>query len=194
MNYTVRGDYGFKGIVMSDWGAIHSTALSIEAGLDWEMGSQTYYTEPLYDDVYVYRNLSEAYVDRALHRILSTYDRFGSIGQNRTALDMVPDPLPPTVIAQSAAISYDIACRFGVLLMNNNGILPLSKIISKLTVIGLAAFQYNHGAGFAERAYRIPSRLKSSLGAIEDITGNDHILTLDGVDVHGSIIPADYLL
>lgn len=45
MNYTVRGDYGFKGIVMSDWGATHSTAPSIEAGLDWEMGFQIYYAD-----------------------------------------------------------------------------------------------------------------------------------------------------
>ncbi|OOQ90978.1 hypothetical protein PEBR_01999 [Penicillium brasilianum] len=163
MNYTVRGDYGFKGIVMSDWGATHSTAPSIEAGLDWEMGFQIYYADPLYDDVYVHRNLSEAYVDRTLHRILSTYDRFGLIGQNRTALDMVPNPLPQTNITE-------------------------------LAVIGPAAFQYNHGAGFAERAYGIPSRLKSSLDAIQDITGNDHILTSDGVDVHGSTIPAGYLL
>lgn len=194
MNRTVRGNFGFKGIVMSDWGATHSTAPSIEAGLDWEMGSRTYYTEPLYDDVYVHRNLSEAYVDRALYHILSTYDRFGLIGQNRTALDMVPNPLPQAVIAQSAAISYDIACRSGVLLKNNKGVLPLSKGISKLAVIGPAAFQYNHGAGFAERAYGIPSRLKSSVDAIKNVTGNDHIATTDGVDVHGSTIPADYLL
>ncbi|OJJ73697.1 hypothetical protein ASPBRDRAFT_41398 [Aspergillus brasiliensis CBS 101740] len=194
MNRTVRGDFDFRGIIMSDWGATHSTAPSIEASLDWEMGSRSYFTEPLYDDVFVYRNLSETYVDRALYHILSTYDRFGLIGQNRTALEMVPSPLPDTVIAQSAATSYDIACRSGVLLKIDQEVLPLSKNISKLAVIGPAAFQYNHGAGFAERAYGIPSRLKSSLDAIREITGNDHILTSNGVDVHGSPIPADHLL
>lgn len=194
MNHTVRGDFGFKGIIMSDWGATHSTTPSIEAGLDWEMGSRVFYTEALYDDVYIYRNLSEIYVDCALHRILSTYDRFGLIGQNRTALDMVPNPLPQTVIKQSASISYDIACRSGVLLKNDYQVLPLSKDISKLAVIGPAAFQYNHGAGFAERAYGIPSRLKSPLDAIQQITGNGHIRTSNGVDVHGNTIPAEYFV
>jgi beta-glucosidase len=194
MNHTVRGDFGFKGIVMSDWGATHSTAPSIEAGLNLEMGSRAYYTTPLYDDVYVHHNLSETYVDRALHQILSTYDRFGLIGQKPTALDMVPDPLPQAVIEQSAAISYEIACRSGVLLKNDLEVLPLSKDISKLAVIGPAAFQYNHGAGFAERAYGIPSRLKSSLDAIQQITGNDLILTSTGVDVHGTTIPANVLM
>lgn len=194
MNLTVRGDFGFKGIVMSDWGATHSTAPSIEAGLNWEMGSAAYYTTPLYDDVYLYHNLSEIYVDRSLRQIFSTYDRFGLIGQNRTALDMVPNPLPQSVIEQSAAISFDIASRSGVLLKNDDEVLPLSKDISKLAVIGPVAFQYNHGAGFAERAYGIPSRLKSPLEAIQQITGNEHILTSNGVDVHGSIIPADCLV
>lgn len=105
MNRTVRGDFGFKAIIKSDWSATHSTAPSVEAGLNLEMASRTYYTTPLYDDVYVYQNLSETYVDRSLHQILSTYYRFGLIGQNRTALDMVPNPLPQAVIEQSAAIS-----------------------------------------------------------------------------------------
>lgn len=77
---------------------------------------------------------------------------------------------------------------------NDHQVLPLSKDIPKLAVIGPAAFQYNHGAGFAERAYGNPSRLKSSLDAIQQVTGNDHILTSNGIDVHGSTVPANSLL
>ncbi|KAJ5679423.1 Fn3-like domain-containing protein [Penicillium macrosclerotiorum] len=193
LNRTVRGDFNFTGIVMSDWGATHSTAPSIKASLDWEMGSRTYYTTPLYNDIYVHGNLSEGYLDRALYHILSTYDRFGLIGQNLTALDLIPNPLPAKVVEHSAAVAYDIACRSGILLKNKGDLLPLSKSLSKFAVIGPAAFQYNHGAGFAERAYGIPSRLKSALNAIQELTGNDHIQTAIGVDVHGTLIPASSL-
>ncbi|KAK9244602.1 glycoside hydrolase superfamily [Lipomyces tetrasporus] len=65
LNLTLRGDYNFTGIAMSDWTATHSTAPSIIAGLDWEMGSDIYYTQSLYDQVYVYKNLSESYLNRA---------------------------------------------------------------------------------------------------------------------------------
>ncbi|KAJ5825343.1 Fn3-like domain-containing protein [Penicillium riverlandense] len=77
LNLTIRGDYNFTGAMMSDWTATHSTAPSIIAGLDWETGSDIYYSEPLYDQIYVQRNLSESYLNRAVHRILSMYDRFG---------------------------------------------------------------------------------------------------------------------
>ena len=51
LNQVLKKDWGYRGWVMSDWGAVHSTAKAVMAGLDQESGEQldkqVYFGAPL---------------------------------------------------------------------------------------------------------------------------------------------------
>lgn len=178
---TVRGIYNSSAIVMSDWTATHSTEESIVAGLDWEMPAAVYFGEILYDSVYVTKNISETYINRALGIILNQYGAFGLLDGNQTN---VTSQIQEDVKLADAAIAYDIAVRSGVLLKNNDQALPLANNES-FAVIGPNGLQYSHGTNFAERAYGFPDREVSPLDAILSRTGRSDVPTAVGVDQEG---------
>lgn len=192
LNLTIRGDYNFTGAMMSDWTATHSTAPSIIAGLDWEMGSDSYYSEPLYNQIYVRRNLSETYLNRAVHRILSMYDRFGILDGNgaqgySTDMLLASKDLPQEFVKAGQEASYDIAVRSGVLL-KNEGTLPLSEHIS-VAVLGATGLQLTNGAGFAERAFGFQSRKVAPVDALKKASKDLKVSSAVGVDMHGTLVP-----
>ncbi|OQD86253.1 hypothetical protein PENANT_c008G07144 [Penicillium antarcticum] len=196
LNLTIRGDYNFTGAMMSDWTAAHSTAPSIMAGLDWEMGSDAYYSEPLYDQIYVQRNLSESYLNRAVHRILSMYDRFGILDgngaeENSTALLLASKDLPQETVKTGQDASYDIAVRSGVLL-KNEGTLPLGKHLS-VAVLGATGLQLTNGAGFAERAFGFQNRKVAPVDALKQAFKDLKVSSAVGVDMHGTLVPRSAL-
>eukprot|EP00644_Phytophthora_capsici_P009787 jgi/Phyca11/131621/e_gw1.108.7.1 len=164
---TMRDDYNSSAIVMSDWGATHSTAESLIAGMDLEMPTGSYY-DALYEYIYVSQNLSESYLNRAVGHILAKYDEFGLLGTTTEG----SSPLPSDVVEDHAKISYDIAVKSGVLLKNDNSTLPI-KSGTSIAVIGPNGVQYTHGTNFAERAYGIPERQVSTLEALKSRLGED---------------------
>lgn len=192
LNLTLRGDWNFTGIVVSDWLATQSTRASMIAGLDWEMGSNTYYTSPLHDDVYVYKNLSESYVNRAVHRILSNYDRFSLLDDhgaqgNSTTLLLTANDLPEDVVRESQEISYNIGGRSGALL-KNDGALPLNEQ-SAIAVLGATGLQLTNGAGFAERSSGFEERKVAPVDALKRAAGSLNVSSAMGVDMHGTLVP-----
>lgn len=196
LNNTLRGDFNFTGAVMSDWTATHSTAPSIMAGLDWETGSDIYFTQPLYDQIYVDETLSESYLNRAVHRILSIYDRFGILDGNgaqgnSTAMLLTSKNLPEKTVEAGQKASYDIAVRSGVLL-KNDGALPLDEQ-SSVGVLGATGLQLTNGAGFAERAYGFQDRKIAPVDALGRASEDLEVSSAVGVDVHGTLVPGSAL-
>ena len=47
LNRVLKGQLGFDGFVMSDWGATHSTVASANAGMDMQMWDGSYFGDPL---------------------------------------------------------------------------------------------------------------------------------------------------
>lgn len=177
---------------MSDWPATHSTAQSIIAGMDLEMPTGVYYGDQLYDQIYVTRNLSESYLNRAVGHILSQYERFGLLSNNGTVNEiLVTTPLNESVIEASASTAYEIAVKSGVLLKNKNSTLPLASK-SSFGIFGPSGLQYTHGTGFAERAFGFVSRKISVLQGLQQKT-NASIPSAVGVDLQGTIIPSSAL-
>ncbi|KAG7388819.1 hypothetical protein PHYBOEH_007681 [Phytophthora boehmeriae] len=159
---TIRNEYNSSAIVVSDWGATHSAAESLIAGLDLEMPNGDDYYNALYDYIYVSKNLSESYLNRAVGHILAKYDEFDLLNTTTGG----SSPLPADVVEQHGDISYDIAVKSGVLLKNENNVLPITNGTS-IAVIGPNGVQYTHGTNFAERAYGIPERQVSTLEALK---------------------------
>lgn len=189
---TVRDIYNSTAIVVSDWGATHSTGPSIMAGMDLEMPQGTYYGQPLNESIYVAKNLSESYLNRALGHILGKYDAFGYLDGKAPATPNFTAPLPASVEQSSADIAYDIAVKSGVLLKNKDNALPIPKKAS-FAVIGPNGVQYSHGTNFAERAYGFPDRQLSPLQALESRTGRSDIPSAVGIDQEGTIVPGSAL-
>jgi beta-glucosidase len=123
--------WGYKGWVMTDWGAAHSTVPSAVAGLDQEMPSGNYLGAALKEAVGK-GQVPLARLNDMVHRILRTEFALGVI-------DHPPDPRPVNPFT-GADVAQHVAERGIVLLKNENGQLPLqASSIKSIAVIGAHA-------------------------------------------------------
>jgi beta-glucosidase len=127
----LRQDWHFPGWVMSDWGAVHSTAEAARAGLDQESGAdwdpRAYFGEPLAVAV-AEGTVTAARLDTMAHRILRTMFASGVI-------DDPPAPRPLDVAAD-AQVAQRAEEEGIVLLRNEKDLLPLSTRLHSIAVIG----------------------------------------------------------
>lgn len=124
----LKRDWKFKGFVLSDWGATHSTVKASAAGLDNEEPSDIFFGAPMKKAV-LDGKVSVAEIDEHVHRILRT----------EFATGIVDDPVTKSVLnaTEGLEIAQRIAEQSIVLLKNDHAQLPLdaSKLRS-IAVIG----------------------------------------------------------
>lgn len=170
LNKILKGEWGFKGIVISDWGGTHSTVNAANKGLDIEMGSRPpyekyYFANPLLDSVKA-GIVSEKIIDEKVHRILWVIYKT-VLSDNR--------PKGSLNTAEHSKTVYDIASESIVLLKNQKHLLPLNKEGFKtIAVIGDNATHTNHlggfGAGVKARYEITPLQgLQNALGKMVEI-------------------------
>lgn len=172
LDQILRKDWGFKGMVISDWGGTHSTVGSVTAGLNVEMPSKDYMGQALLDSVKA-GVVSEKVIDQRVREILRV----------RLAVEPVPADKANNVMTaqpEDAQITYEVASQSVVLLKNQNNLLPidLSKV-KKIAVIGDNADKKmaNGGVGAGVKAlYEITplAGLKNRIG------GNAQIIYAQG--------------
>jgi beta-glucosidase len=128
LNEVLKKDWGFKGWVMSDWGATHSTVKAANAGLDQEFFLSEYFSGHLKDAVEK-GEVPMARLDDMVRRILRTLFAVGVMDH--------PPVVKPINVEKNAAVAQHIAEQGTVLLKNDDGQLPLdaSKVRS-IAVIG----------------------------------------------------------
>lgn len=126
----LKGEWGFDGIVISDWYAFGSTVGSAEAGLDLEMpGPPRLFGEALLSAV-GRGEVSESTIDDKIRRILKTIDR-AEAGARLGLAEKNPDDKKYRPLLKEAA---DEAI---ILLKNERSILPLDpEKIRSIAVIG----------------------------------------------------------
>jgi beta-glucosidase len=126
----LRRDWGWRGYVMSDWGATHSTAKAANAGLDQESGypfdDQPYFREPLLKAVAA-GEVSEARLTGMARRIVRTLFAKGVIDH--------PVEIADIDFAAHAAVTR-AGAEQGAVLLKNAGILPLGTKLARIAVIG----------------------------------------------------------
>lgn len=138
----LRNKWGFKGLVMSDWGSTHFAIPAAKSGLDLEMAGGEKMNPK---DMAYYLKTGDVTMDmvdekvRHILRVLLAFQLKDGIQQdNNIPLD---DPL-------SATTAKAVAREGIVLLKNESNILPLNTgKIKKILVIGKNAFGYVHGGG-----------------------------------------------
>ena len=124
----LRGEWGFDGYVVSDWGAVSDRAKGVHAGLDLEMPASGGVNDQLVVEAVRSGQLDEADVDLAVERILTIHQRYLDNAKPDTVWDKEAQH------EQARALAAD--CM--VLLKNEDGILPL-KAGEEIAVIGLFA-------------------------------------------------------
>jgi beta-glucosidase len=135
LNGVLKRDWGYRGWVMSDWGAVHSTA-SANAGLDQESGKEldtlvsghTSFDAPLSAAV-ARGEVSPARVRDMARRILR--------GMFSAGLFDRPPAAPGGLdTASDTAVARRVAEQAIVLLVNRGGLLPLAAKARRIAVIG----------------------------------------------------------
>ena len=127
MNDILRKEFGFEGVLLSDWGGVKSTVPSLKASLDLEMpGPGKYYEKPLRKALKK-GLVKEIEIDNAAIRMIKLILKT-SMGKSYNKSD---------VMVENKRIAKKVAEESIVLLKNENSILPLnSNSIQTLAVIG----------------------------------------------------------
>jgi beta-glucosidase len=144
LNKILRGEWDFKGLVVSDWGGVHSTIVTANTGLEIEMGSsgsydKWYMATPLLNAVKAGK-VSLAAIDAKVVRILRVMLQT-SMKENAPAGELNT--------AKHYKAAYDIASESIVLLKNDKQLLPLNSAkIKSIAVIGDNATRLFASGGF----------------------------------------------
>ena len=132
----LRDEWGFEGIVVTDWGAANDRVLGLKSGNELEMPSSGGYNDRAIIDAVLNGSLDEKVLDEAVDKILSliikSVDRLGDYGYDKQA---------------HHNLARKICSESVVLLKNEDNILPLKKE-QKIAVIGeMARAPRYQGAG-----------------------------------------------
>ena len=128
LNEILRGEWGFKGMTVSDWGATHSTMGAALHGLNVQMTGSNYLGQPVIDSIAT-GALTEDVVDAKVKEILRVRFAIKQIAPEDCNLETASQP-------ESRKTAYDVATKSIVLLKNEGKILPISKDVKKIAVIG----------------------------------------------------------
>ena len=196
LNQVLKNDWGYRGWVMSDWGAVHTTAKAALAGMDQESGEQ------LDKEVYFGELLKEAVqqgevpferLSNMVHRILrSLIDKgvFDKLAEKR-----------PTDYEANAKVAQ-AAAEAGVVMLKNDGVLPLKGTLRKIAVIGAhadvgvlsgggssqvlpvggAGLEIKVTMGLSSAFSQITYHPSSPLAAIRGMTRNTEVVYASGED------------
>ena len=116
----LKGDYGFSGFVMSDFGSVHSTADSLMNGLDQELNRPIWFTPQRLDAALAAGEITQERIEAAAKRVITGYISAG----------LFDHPLPATAAEDAStpaakALAQRIA-EEGSVLLKNDGVLPLA--------------------------------------------------------------------
>jgi beta-glucosidase len=132
LNRVLKGDFAWPGYVMSDWGAVHSTAKAAINGLDqqsgWPFDDKPYFGELLKQAV-ASGQVPKARLDDMAHRVLRSMFAHGVV-DNPVAENGLIDA------AANEAVSQADAEQAIVLLKNADNLLPLGPDVRRIVVIG----------------------------------------------------------
>jgi beta-glucosidase len=110
----LRGEWGFDGLVVSDWGAVNDRVAALAAGLDLEMPPNLGVSDTALVAAMRAGQLDEPVLDAAVARVLRLVERATTA-----------QPASPVDTDEHYALARDAASQCAVLLKNDDGILPL---------------------------------------------------------------------
>jgi len=181
----LKDEWGFKGLAMSDWGAVHSSISTAKSALDLEMPTGKFLNDSTLLGAVKNGEVSKQVINDKVRRILTVIFKLGLFDHPRK-------PEPQLLNSkQNQEVALEVASEGIVLLKNEDGILPLQKDkIKSIAVIGPNAVFARTGGGGSAHVTPIfsvdpLSALKTKLGSKVKI---NYAL---GVEFEGDAVPVD---
>ncbi len=130
-NAIVKKEWGFEGIIMSDWTSTFDGVAAANGGLDLEMPSGAFMNRENLLPALKQKSVSQETIDDKVRRILRTAVRFGWLDREQADMSV------PRYSMSGREVALDAARGSMVLLKNENSILPLSREgIHSIAVMG----------------------------------------------------------
>lgn len=176
LTQVLRDDWGFEGLVVSDWGAVNDRVAGVAAGLDLEMPSSGGRTDAQLVAAVHAGDLDESVLDVAATRAIDLVRKAGE----RPVVD------GPLDVEAHHALAREAAGRSIVLLKNDDALLPLAPT-QRIAVIGAFATEPRfQGAG---SSLINPTRVDAALDEIAAV-GGDRVTYAAGFAVDGGAVAA----
>ena len=169
LNEILRGEWGFKGFTVSDWGGTHSTMGAMLHGLNVQMTGSNYLGQPVIDSIKVGK-LTEEMVNEKVKQILRV----------RYAIEAIPDDVANTEMTskpEQQQIAKKVAEK-SIVLLKNEGKLPIAKEVKKIAVIGQNAVLKTQSGGMG-----------AGVKALYEVTPLEGIQKRAGADVQVTYAP-----
>ena len=165
----LREEWGWDGVVVSDWGAVHDRVAAVAAGLDWEMPPDLERSPAAVIAAVQAGTLDEPLLDRSVRRMLRLVDK----GMDVLGTDERFDADAHHTLARQAA------AESVVLLRNDGGLLPLDAAdTGTIAVIGeFARTPRFQGAGSSQVN---PIHVEVALDELIAIVGEERITFAPG--------------
>jgi beta-glucosidase len=161
----LKDEWGFEGFVVSDWGAVHDRVASLKGGLDLEMpGPKEQRVKAVVEAIHS-GALDESVLDESVRRILGIVFK---------AAEMAKGGSFDT--AMHHALARRIAAE-GMVLLKNNGILPL-KDQQHIAVIGRAAEEAHFQGGGSSHIN--PTQVDNPFKELQKLAGDTELTYAEG--------------
>lgn len=164
VNTILKGEWGFQGVLMSDWGAVQNTMEAITNGTDLEMGTDLALgPKPDYGKFYMGDTVlslvrsgavKEELIDDKVRRILRIMFKTHMFGKR---------PEGALNTREHQQIARKVA-EEGIVLLKNDGVLPLKGNVRSIAIIGANADRKHAGAGGSSQV-----NAKYEIAALEGI-------------------------
>ncbi len=155
----LRDDWGFKGIVVSDWGAVNDRVAALAAGLDLEMPAGDGVTDAQIVAAVADGSLDSSVLDTAAARMIDLVRK----AQAR------PPVVGPLDVDAHHALAREAAGRSIVLLKNEGGLLPLADSASIALIGEFARTPRFQGGG---SSHINPTRVDTALDSLREVAGD----------------------
>src|SRR5579859_1122075 len=163
-NQIVKKEWGFDGVIMSDWDATYDGVAAATTGLDLEMPYGKFMNRNTLLPAIREGKLSAATLDDKIRRILRKAIQFGFLDHDQTDLTI------PRYDQQARQLALEAAKESMVLLKNEGNLLPLDKSkIKSIAVFGPDGYPAIPGGGGSSRV--VPFKAVSYLEGLSDYQG-----------------------
>lgn len=173
----LRDDWGFEGIVVSDWGAVNDRVAALAAGLDLEMPAGDGVTDAQIVAAIADGSLDSSVLDTAASRMIG-------LARKAQARPAVAGPLD---VDAHHALAREAAGRSIVLLKNEGGLLPLADGASIALIGEFARTPRFQGGG---SSHINPTRIDTALDSLREVAG-ERVSFAAGFAFNGSNDPGD---
>ncbi len=181
----LKGEWGFQGILMSDWESTYDTVGAANNGLDFEMPNGRFMNATGLLPAIKAGTVKESTIDDKVLRLLRVVLRYGYMDHDQF------DPADSTYSVADRATALEGALESITLLKNEGGVLPLdAKKIKTIAVIGPDAYPAVPGGGGSSQADAFEP--VSLLTGIANREPNLHVLYSRGLPNMSEIFSRTY--